>query len=127
LLIALRLEPGVSIAGASNFPPLEAAWRGAVLHPGPAAAGAGDELQAQHQRWTTTTSRAGRAARQGRFFDPRTPPGAGAIINNDARAPAMARRGSGRQAYHADSRRRPDGAIADADHPIFQVVGVVAR
>jgi hypothetical protein len=66
LLIALRAEPGVAIAGASNFLPLEAAWRGPFFVEGRPRPRSGDEAQAQHpDRGRRLLPRAGRAARQG--------------------------------------------------------------
>ena len=109
----------MSVAGASNFLPLEAAWRGPFFIQGRPRPRSGDEPQAQHQtRGRRLLPRAGRAARQGPLLRPdATPPRrpASIIDQRRARAPAMARRGSDRQAVIvADSRRRPDGAIADA-------------
>src|SRR4029077_6966974 len=49
LLTSLRAAPGISIAGPSNFLPLEAAWRGPIFIQGRPRPQPGDAQQAQHQ------------------------------------------------------------------------------
>ena len=87
-LTSLRTEPGVSIAGASNFLPLDAAWRGPFFVQGRPRPRPGDEPQAQHQTVDDDYFRAlGVPLAKGRFLDARdTADAPGAIIVNDVLA-----------------------------------------
>jgi putative ABC transport system permease protein len=131
LLTSLRAEPGVSIAGASNFLPLEAAWRGPFFVQGRPRPRSGDEAQAQHQTVEEDYFRAlGVPLMKGRFFDPRdtasAPP---VVIVNDA----LARRqwpgeeAVGQSLMSPISVVGPMGRSLMPQHSIFQVVGVVAN
>jgi putative ABC transport system permease protein len=130
LLMALRLEPGVSIAGASNFLPLEAAWRGPFFIQDRPRPRAGDEPQAQHQTVDDDYFRAlGVPLVKGRFFDPRdTAEAPGAIIINDvlARRQWPGEDPVGKPVMSPIRVVGPMGRSLMPDHPIFQVVGVVA-
>jgi predicted permease len=86
LLTSLRAQPGVGVAGASNFLPLEAAWRGPFFIQGRPRPRAGDEAQAQHQTVDEDYFRAmGVPLVKGRFFTPTDNADApGVIIVNDA-------------------------------------------
>ena len=130
LLTSLRAEPGVSIAGASNFLPLEAAWRGPFFIQGRPQPRSGDEPQAQHQTVDEDYFRAiGVPLVKGRFFDPRdtaaAPP---VVIVNEA----LARRqwpgedAVGKSVMSPISVVGPMGRSLMPSHSIFQVVGVVA-
>ena len=130
LLTSLRAEPGVSIAGASNFLPLEAAWRGPFFIQGRPQPRSGDEPQAQHQTVDEEYFRAiGVPLVKGRFFDPRdtaaAPP---VVIVNEA----LARRqwpgedAVGKSVMSPISVVGPMGRSLMPPHSIFQVVGVVA-
>ena len=130
LLVALRTQPGVAIAGASNFLPLEAAWRGPFFIQGRPQPRSGDEAQAQHQTVDDEYFRAvGVALVKGRFFHPRdTADAPGAIVINDA----LARRHwpgedpVGKSLMSPIRVVGPLGRSLMPDHPVFQVVGVVA-
>ena len=88
LLASVRTQPGVVVAGASNFLPLEAAWRGPFFIQGRPRPRAGDESQAQHQTVDEDYFRAlGVPLVKGRFFDARdTVDAPGAVIVNDVLA-----------------------------------------
>jgi putative ABC transport system permease protein len=88
VLIALRTEPGVTIAGATNFLPLEAAWRGPFSVQGRPQPRQGDEPQAQHQSVDEDYFRAiGVPLVKGRFFDARdTSAAPGVVLINDTLA-----------------------------------------
>jgi predicted permease len=130
LLIALHTEPGVSIAGASNFLPLEAAWRGPFFIEGRPRPKSGDEAQAQHQTVDDDYFRAlGVRLVKGRFFDPRdTAEAPGVIIINDtlARRQWPGEDPVGKSVMSPIRVVGPMGRSLMPDHPIFQVVGVVA-
>jgi putative ABC transport system permease protein len=130
LLNSVRAEPGVAIAGASNFLPLEAAWRGPFFIQGRPRPRQGDEPQAQHQTVDEDYFRAlGVPLVKGRFFDPRdtasAPP---VVVINDA----LARRQwpgedpVGKSLMSPISVVGPMGRSLLPPHSIFQVVGVVA-
>jgi predicted permease len=130
LMTSLRAEPGVAIAGASNFLPLEAAWRGPFFIQGRPQPRSGDEPQAQHQTVTEDYFRAlGVPLVKGRFFDRRdtaaAPP---VVIVNEA----LARRqwpgedAVGKSLMSPISVVGPMGRSLMPRHSIFQVVGVVA-
>src|SRR3954470_2580573 len=69
LLTSVRAQPGVSVAGASNFLPLEAAWRGPFFIQGRPQPRARDEPQAQNQTIDDDYFRAlGAPLVKGRFF-----------------------------------------------------------
>jgi len=130
LLIALRAEPGVAVAGASNFLPLEAAWRGPFFVEGRPRPRSGDEAQAQHQTVDDDYFRAlGVPLVKGRFFDPRdTAAAPGVIIINDvlARRQWPGEDPVGKSLMSPIRVVGPLGRSLMPDHPIFQVVGVVA-
>jgi len=130
LLTSLRAEPGVSIAGASNFLPLEAAWRGPFFIQGRPQPRSGDEPQAQHQTVDEDYFRAiGVPLVKGRFFDPRdtaaAPP---VVIVNDvlARRQWPGEDAVGKSVMSPISVVGPMGRSLMPRHAIFQVVGVVA-
>ena len=88
LLTAVRAQPGVAVAGASNFLPLEAAWRGPFFIQGRPRPRSGDESQAQHQTIDEDYFRAlGVPLITGRFFTASDNAGApGVVIVNDVLA-----------------------------------------
>jgi predicted permease len=130
LLVSLRAQPAITIAGASNFLPFEAAWRGPFAvegHPRTRT----DEAQAQHQTVDEEYFRAlGVPLLKGRFFDSRdTVDAPGVIVVNDALA---------RREWPGDDpigkiiipRVRvigPMGRLLMPQGARFQVVGVVAN
>ncbi len=129
LLTSLRAEPGISIAGASNFLPLEAAWRGPFFIQGRPRPQAGDAPQAQHQTIDGDYFRAlGVPLIKGRFFDSRdTADAPGVVLINDA----LARRqwpGEDPIGQSLISPIRVIGPMGRSLMPqtMFQVVGVVA-
>jgi predicted permease len=130
LLTSLRAEPGVALAGASNFLPLEVAWRGPFFIQGRPQPRSGDEPQAQHQTVDGDYFRAlGVPLVKGRFFDPRdtaaAPP---VVIINEA----LARRhwpnedALGKSVMSPISVVGPMGRSLMPPHSNFQVVGIVA-
>jgi putative ABC transport system permease protein len=128
LLASVRTQPGVITAGASNFLPLEAAWRGPFFIQGRPRPRAGDEAQAQHQTVDEDYFRAlGVPLVTGRFFDARdTADSPGAVIVNDA----LARRqwpGEDPVGQSLTSPIRVIGPMGRSlmKQPVFQVVGVV--
>jgi putative ABC transport system permease protein len=130
LLTSLRAEPGVALAGASNFLPLDAAWRGPFFIQGRPRPRSGDEPQAQHQTVTEDYFRAiGVPLVNGRFFDPRdsaaAPP---VVIVNDtlARRQWPGEDAVGKSVMSPISVIGPMGRSLMPQHAIFQVVGVVA-
>ena len=130
LLTTLREEPGVSIAGASNFLPLDPAWRGPFFVQGRPQPRSGDEPQAQHQTVTEDYFRAlGVPLVKGRFFDPRdtasAPP---VVIVNEtlARRQWPDEEPLGKSLMSPISVVGPMGRSLLPPHSIFQVVGVVA-
>jgi predicted permease len=88
LLVSLRAEPGIATVGATNFLPLEAAWRGPFFIQGRPQPRQGDEAQAQHQTVDEDYFRAiGAPLLKGRFFDRRdTVETPGVAIVNDTLA-----------------------------------------
>ena len=117
LLTSLRTQPGVSVAGASNFLPLEAAWRGPFFIQGRPRPRSGDEAQAQHQTVDDDYFRAmGVPLVKGRFFTANDNADApGVVIVNDA----LARRQwpnedpIGQTVISPITRHRTDGPLAD--------------
>ena len=85
LLKALRAQPAVTMASATNFLPFEAAWRGPVGVPEHPRAGT-DEAQAQHQTVDEDYFRTiGVPVVKGRVFDVRdTVDAPGVVVVNDA-------------------------------------------
>jgi predicted permease len=129
LLTSLRTQPGVSIAGASNFLPLEAAWRGPFFIQGRPRPRLGDEAQAQHQTIDDDYFRAlGVSLVNGRFFNANDNADApGVIIVNDA----LARRQWPSENPIGQTVISPITVIGPMGRslmkrPLFQVVGVVA-
>jgi predicted permease len=129
LLTSLRTQPGVSVAGASNFLPLEAAWRGPFFIQGRPRPRSGDESQAQHQTIDEDYFRAlGVPLIKGRFFDANDSASApGVVIVNDA----LARRQWPGEDPIGQTVSSPITAIGPMGRslmkkPLFQIVGVVA-
>jgi len=129
LLSSLRNEPGVTAAGASNFLPLEAAWRGPFFIEGRPRPRQGDESQAQHQTVDDGYFHAiGVPLLQGRFFDARDSADApGVVIVNDT----LARRQWPGADPIGQSMVMPIRQIGPLGRSLmkqttFQVVGVVA-
>jgi len=129
LLTSVRAEPGVTVAGASNFLPLDAAWRGPFFIQGRPRPRSGDESQAQHQTIDDDYFRAlGVPLVKGRFFEPRdTAAAPGVVIVNDA----LARRQWPGEDPIGQSLRSPITGIGPMGRSLmaqtlFQVVGVVA-
>src|SRR5262245_14892043 len=129
LLAALRDEPGVTVAGATNFLPLDAAWRGPYFIQGRPRPRSGDESQAQHQTVDDQYFRAiGVPLLQGRFFDARdTADAPGVVIVNDT----LARRQWPDGDPIGQSLTSPIRMIGPMGRSLmkqtlFQVVGVVA-
>src|SRR3954464_6356637 len=129
LLTSVRQQPGVSAAGASNFLPLEAAWRGPFFIEGPPPPRGRDESQAQHQTIDDDYFRAlGVPLIKGRFFNANdTAAAPGVILVNDA----LARRQwpgedpIGRTVISPMTVVGPMGRSL-MKQPLFQVIGVVA-
>jgi putative ABC transport system permease protein len=129
LLISLQDEPSITVAGASNFLPLEAAWRGPFFIQGRPRPRSGDEAQAQHQTVDDQFFRAiGVPLVKGRFFDARdTADAPGVVIVNDA----LARRQWPDADPVGQSITSPIRVIGPMGRSLmkqttFQVVGVVA-
>src|SRR2546423_4164421 len=129
LLSSLRDEPPVSAVGASNFLPLEAAWRGPYFIRNRPRPREGEETQAQHQTVDDGYFRAlGVPLVSGRFFDPRdTADAPGAVIVNDV----LARRQWPNENPIGQSLMSPIRVIGPMGrslmkNTVFQVVGVVA-
>ncbi len=129
LLTSLRAQPGVSVAGASNFLPLEAAWRGPFFIQGRPRPRSGDELQAQHQTVDDDYFRAlGVPLVKGRFFNANDSAAApGVVIVNEA----LARRQWPGEDPIGQSVISPISMIGPMGRslmksPQFQIVGVVA-
>ena len=129
LLTSVRAQPGVSAAGASNFLPLEAAWRGPFFIQGRPRPRSGDEAQAQHQTIDDDYFRAlGVPLIKGRFFTPNdTAQAPGVVIVNDT----LARRQWPGEDPVGQTLMSPITVIGPMGRslmkqPQFQVVGVVA-
>jgi putative ABC transport system permease protein len=129
LLTSVRAQPGVALVGASNFLPLEAAWRGPFFVQGRPRPRSGDEAQAQHQTIDDDYFRAlGVPLVKGRFFGPTDNADApGVIIVNDA----LARRQWPNEDPIGQTVVSPITVIGPMGRslmkrPVFQVVGVVA-
>jgi predicted permease len=129
LLTSVRAQPGISLAGASNFLPLEAAWRGPFFVQGRPRPRSGDEAQAQHQTVDDEYFRAlGVPLIKGRFFNPNdTAQAPGVVIVNEA----LARRQWPDQDPVGQTLMSPITVIGPMGRslmkqPQFQIVGVVA-
>jgi putative ABC transport system permease protein len=129
LLMSLRTEPGVAVAGATNFLPLEAAWRGPFFIQGRPRPRSGDEAQAQHQTVDDDYFRVlGVPLVKGRFFTPTDNVDApGVVIVNDT----LARRQWPDEEPIGQSLMSPMTVIGPMGRSLmkqrlFQVVGVVA-
>ncbi|HEY1910819.1 MAG TPA: FtsX-like permease family protein, partial [Vicinamibacterales bacterium] len=129
LLIGLREQPGITIAGASNFLPLEAGWRGPYFVQGRPQPRAGDEPQAQHQTIDGGYFRAlGATLVKGRSFDARdTADAPGVVVVNDT----LARRQWPDQEPIGQTLVAPMSVVGPMGRSLmkqhtFQVVGVVA-
>ncbi len=129
LLTSLRAEPGVAVAGATNFLPLDAAWRGPFFIQGRPRPRSGDEAQAQHQTIDDDYFRAlGVPLVKGRFFTPTDTVNApGVVIVNDT----LARRQWPGEEPIGQSLISPMTVIGPMGRSLmkarlFQVVGVVA-
>jgi putative ABC transport system permease protein len=119
----------VTLAGASNFLPLEAAWRGPFFIQGRPRPRSGDESQAQHQTVDDDYFRAlGVPLVKGRFFAPTdTAAAPGVVLVNDA----LARRQWPDSDPIGQTLISPITVIGPMGRslmkqPLFQVVGVVA-
>ena len=130
LLTELRADPEIAAAGASNFLPLEAAWRGPFYIDGRPAPRPGDEPQAQHQTIDDSYFRAiGAPLLKGRLFDARdTARAAGVVIVNDA----LARQQWPDEDPVGRSLKTPITVIGPLGRSLmagttFQVVGIVAN
>ncbi|MCU1382329.1 MAG: permease [Acidobacteria bacterium] len=130
LLTSVRAQPGVSGAGASNFLPLDAAWRGPFFVQGRPRPRAGDETQAQNQTIDDDYFRVlGVPLVKGRFFTPAdTVEAPGVIIVNQA----LARRQWPNGDPIGQSVISPMTVIGPMGRSLmttrqFQVVGVVAN
>ena len=129
LLTSVRTQSGVSVAGASNFLPLEVAWRGPFFVQGRPRPRSGDEAQAQHQTIDDDYFRAlGVPLVKGRFFTPNDNADApGVVLVNDA----LARRQWPNEDPIGQTVISPITVIGPMGRslmkrPLFQVVGVVA-
>ncbi|MGH9141280.1 MAG: ADOP family duplicated permease, partial [Vicinamibacterales bacterium] len=129
LLTTVRTQPGVSIAGASNFLPLEAAWRGPFFVQGRPRPRSGDEAQAQHQTIDDDYFRAlGVPLVKGRFFTRNdTAAAPGVVLVNEA----LAHRQWPNEDPIGQTVTSPITVIGPMgrslmSQPLFQVVGVVA-
>jgi predicted permease len=129
LLISLQDEPTITVAGASNFLPLEAAWRGPFFIQGQPRPRSGDESQAQHQTVDDQYFRAiGVPLLKGRFFDARdTADAPGVVIVNDT----LARRQFPGADPIGQSMNAPIRVIGPMGRTLmkqtmYQIVGVVA-
>jgi putative ABC transport system permease protein len=129
LLTSLRAQPGVSIAGATNFLPLEVAWRGPFFIQGRPRPRSGDEAQAQHQTVDDDYFRAlGVPLLEGRFFTANdTAQAPGVVIVNDA----LARRQWPGEEPIGQTLTSPITVVGPMGRSLmkqtqFQVVGVVA-
>jgi predicted permease len=129
LLTAVRTQPGVTTVGASNFLPLEAAWRGPYFIQGRPQPRAGDESQAQHQTIDDDYFRAlGVPLVKGRFFTATDHANApGVVIVNET----LARRQWPNEDPIGRSVTSPVTVIGPMGRSLmktgrFQVVGVVA-
>jgi predicted permease len=129
LLTSVRAEPGVSLAGASNFLPLEAAWRGPFFVQGRPRPRAGDEPQAQNQTIDDDYFRAlGVPLVKGRFFSATdTADAPGVILVNET----LARRQWPNEDPIGQSVTSPITVIGPMGRSLmktrqFQVIGVVA-
>ena len=130
LLASIRSQPGVIVAGGSNFLPLSAAWRSPFVIADRARPAAADLPQAQHQSVDEDYFRClGVPLIRGRFFDPRDGADApGVMIVNEA----LARR----EWPHEDPIGKPIVPTVRAIGPMgrmllppnsrFEVVGIVA-
>src|SRR5262245_56198330 len=129
LLSSLRSEPGVTVAGASNFLPLEAAWRGPYFIQGRPRPRSGDESQAQHHTVDDQYFRAiGVPLLQGRFFDARDTASAPAvvIINETLARRQWPGEDPIGQLLVTPIRQIGPLGLSLMKQPLFQVVGVVA-
>jgi predicted permease len=129
LLTSVRAQPGVAVAGASNFLPLEAAWRGPFFIQGRPRPRSGDEPQAQNQTVDDDYFRAlGVPLVKGRFFTANDNADApGVIIVNDV----LARRQWPGEDPIGQTVISPISVIGPMGRSLmkgrmFQVVGVVA-
>jgi len=129
LLTTLRSEAGVQTVGASNFLPLDAAWRGPFFIEGRPRPRAGEEAQAQHQTVDDGYFRTlGVPLIAGRFFDARDSATApGVVIVNEV----LARRQWPDETPIGRTLQSPVRVIGPMGRSLmkttmFQVVGVVA-
>jgi putative ABC transport system permease protein len=129
LFAELQTRPEVAVAGASNFLPLEAAWRGPFFIQGRPRPRAGEESQAQHHTIDDSYFRAlGVPLLKGRFFDARdTADAPGVVMVNDV----LARRQWPREEPLGQSLATPIRQIGPMGRSLmkqtlFQVVGVVS-
>jgi putative ABC transport system permease protein len=131
LLTSIRAQPNVDAAGASNFLPLNAAWRMPFVIDGRPRPGPSDAPLAQHQTIDEDYFRVvGVPLIKGRFFDPRDTADAPAVVLiNDA----LARRTwpgedpVGQSVVIGARYIGPMGTNLMAAGTKFQIVGVVAN
>src|SRR5206468_11466962 len=131
LLASIRSQQNVTAAGASNFLPLDAAWRMPLLIGGRPRPSATEAPQAQHQTVDEDYFRCLNVALlKGRFFDARdTSDAPGVVIINDA----LARREWPNQDPIGQTVTTPARAIGPMGRMLmppatpFQIVGVVAN
>jgi putative ABC transport system permease protein len=130
LLASIRAEAGVTLVGATNFLPLDAAWRGPYSVQGRPRPRSGDESQAQHQTVDDEYFKAlGVPLVRGRFFDARdTADAPGVVLINET----LARRQwpgddpIGRSLYSSVRVIGPMGRSLLPPRATVEVVGVVA-
>jgi predicted permease len=129
LLASVRMQPGVIVAGASNFLPLEAAWRGPCFVQGRPRPSEGDAAQAQHQTVDEDYFRAmGVPLVKGRFFaatDNADAPGVVIVNDTLARHQWPGEDPVGQTVMSPITVVGPMGRSL-MKQPQFQVVGVVA-
>jgi len=130
LLASVRTEAGVTLVGASNFLPLEAAWRGPYFIQGRPRPRSGDEAQAQHQTVDEDYFKVlGVPLVQGRFFDARdTAEAPGVVLINEtlARRQWPGENPVGQSLFSPVRVIGPMGRSMLAQRATVQIVGVVA-
>ncbi len=130
LLASIRAEAGVTLVGATNFLPLDAAWRGPYSVQGRPRPRSGDESQAQHQTVDDDYFKAlGVSLVRGRFFDARdTADAPGVVLINEtlARRQWPGENPIGQSLYSSVRVIGPMGRSLLPPRATVEVVGVVA-
>lgn len=130
LLASIRAEAGVTLVGATNFLPLDAAWRGPYSVQGRPRPRSGDESQAQHQTVDDDYFKAlGVPLVRGRFFDARdTADAPGVVLINEtlARRQWPGENPIGQSLYSSVRVIGPMGRSLLPPRATVEVVGVVA-